>query len=293
LRPACTQRLGLASLVSAIPKILLMDEPFGAARRPDRQIDGTFFWICGTPTAKRCCSSPHDLRRRSRWRSRVIMSAGPNARIIGDWRVELPRRAYFEVRLEKEFHALHSMIGSVLQGRVVKRVTRNGSELRRPISALNRCAEFFCTEKQEISCFLRGHFLVAAVALRNVRLTRFGAGRSTLFVPFLQGRRALAVKNAVTTRPIRCVATTSRPRSPEQRAEGSQELRASDVRPQGRPRVASATGGLWHFASPSPDLPKRSLEASDKYVGGTIDEIVELFWVPARRPARIPPTPFT
>jgi NitT/TauT family transport system ATP-binding protein len=49
------------------------------------------------------------------------MSAGPGARIIGDWRVELPRpRDISEVRMEKEFHSLHREIWSVLKSEVLK-----------------------------------------------------------------------------------------------------------------------------------------------------------------------------
>jgi sulfonate transport system ATP-binding protein len=49
------------------------------------------------------------------------MSAGPGARIIGDWRVPLPRpRDISEVRLDDEFHALHREIWSVLKDEVMK-----------------------------------------------------------------------------------------------------------------------------------------------------------------------------
>jgi sulfonate transport system ATP-binding protein len=49
------------------------------------------------------------------------MSAGPAARIIGDWRVELARpRDIFEVRLGQEFHALHREIWHVLKAEVTK-----------------------------------------------------------------------------------------------------------------------------------------------------------------------------
>jgi NitT/TauT family transport system ATP-binding protein len=49
------------------------------------------------------------------------MSAGPSARIIGDWAVALPRpRDITEVRLDKEFHALHREIWNVLKAEVLK-----------------------------------------------------------------------------------------------------------------------------------------------------------------------------
>ncbi len=49
------------------------------------------------------------------------MSAGPAARIIGDWRVKPPRpRDISEIRLSDEFHALHREIWSVLKDEVMK-----------------------------------------------------------------------------------------------------------------------------------------------------------------------------
>jgi NitT/TauT family transport system ATP-binding protein len=49
------------------------------------------------------------------------MSAGPSARIIGDWKVPLARpRDIFEVRMNEEFHTLHREIWSVLKAEVLK-----------------------------------------------------------------------------------------------------------------------------------------------------------------------------
>ena len=64
----------------------------------------------------------HDLEEAIALADRVvIMSAGPNARIIGDWRVPLARpRDIMEVRLDKEFHSLHREIWSVLKEEVLK-----------------------------------------------------------------------------------------------------------------------------------------------------------------------------
>jgi NitT/TauT family transport system ATP-binding protein len=51
----------------------------------------------------------------------VIMSAGPAARIIGDWRVPLPRpRDISEVKLDAAFHELHREIWHRLKAEVVK-----------------------------------------------------------------------------------------------------------------------------------------------------------------------------
>jgi NitT/TauT family transport system ATP-binding protein len=49
------------------------------------------------------------------------MSAGPAARIIGDWTVTLPRpRDIAEVKLDKGFHDLHREIWHKLKAEVLK-----------------------------------------------------------------------------------------------------------------------------------------------------------------------------
>jgi len=70
----------------------------------------------------------HDLEEAIALADRVvIMSAGPAARIIGDWRVPLPRpRDIFEARLDKEFHALHREIWAVLKAEVMKGYAQSG-----------------------------------------------------------------------------------------------------------------------------------------------------------------------
>ncbi|MGH6738970.1 MAG: ABC transporter ATP-binding protein, partial [Bradyrhizobium sp.] len=71
----------------------------------------------------------HDLEEAIALADRVvIMSAGPSARIIGDWQVALPRpRDIFEVRLKHEFHSLHQEIWSVLKEEVLKGYAQSGT----------------------------------------------------------------------------------------------------------------------------------------------------------------------
>ena len=55
------------------------------------------------------------------------MSAGPAARIIGDWRVPLARpRDIAEVKLEHAFHALHREIWQMLKDEVLKGYAQTG-----------------------------------------------------------------------------------------------------------------------------------------------------------------------
>jgi NitT/TauT family transport system ATP-binding protein len=116
------KRVGLAQVLIRDPKILLMDEPFGPLDAQTRQIMGNLLLQLWTTDRKAVLFVTHDLEEAIALADRVvIMSAGPNARIIGNWRVPLPRpRDIFEVRLSSEFHALHREIWSVLKDEVMK-----------------------------------------------------------------------------------------------------------------------------------------------------------------------------
>jgi NitT/TauT family transport system ATP-binding protein len=116
------KRVGLAQVLIRNPKILLMDEPFGPLDAQTRQVMGNLLLDLWNADRKAVLFVTHDLEEAIALADRVvIMSAGPNARIIGDWRVRLARpRDIFEARLGKAFHALHSEIWGVLKGEVMK-----------------------------------------------------------------------------------------------------------------------------------------------------------------------------
>jgi NitT/TauT family transport system ATP-binding protein len=116
------KRVGLAQVLIRDPKILLMDEPFGPLDAQTRQIMGNLLLELWSADRKAVLFVTHDLEEAIALADRVvIMSAGPGARIIGDWRVPLARpRDIMEVRLEKEFHSLHREIWSVLKDEVLK-----------------------------------------------------------------------------------------------------------------------------------------------------------------------------
>jgi NitT/TauT family transport system ATP-binding protein len=100
------KRVGLAQVLIRDPRILLMDEPFGPLDAQTRQIMGNLLL---------------DLWSADRKAVLVIMSAGPAARIIGDWTVTLPRpRDIAEVKHEKAFQDLHREIWAVLKAEVLK-----------------------------------------------------------------------------------------------------------------------------------------------------------------------------
>ena len=123
------KRVGLAQVLIRDPKILLMDEPFGPLDAQTRQIMGNLLLDLWNADRKAVLFVTHDLEEAIALADRVvIMSAGPSARIIGDWRVPLARpRDIFETRLEKEFHTLHREIWSVLKEEVLKGYAQSGT----------------------------------------------------------------------------------------------------------------------------------------------------------------------
>jgi NitT/TauT family transport system ATP-binding protein len=116
------KRVGLAQVLIRDPRILLMDEPFGPLDAQTRQIMGNLLLDLWGADRKAVLFVTHDLEEAIALSDRVvIMSAGPAARIIGDWTVVLPRpRDIAEVRHEKAFQDLHREIWAVLKAEVLK-----------------------------------------------------------------------------------------------------------------------------------------------------------------------------
>ena len=122
------KRVGLAQVLIRDPKILLMDEPFGPLDAQTRQIMGNLLLDLWNADRKAVLFVTHDLEEAIALSDRVvIMSAGPAARIIGDWRVLLPRpRDMAEVKLERGFHELHREIWQMLKSEVLKGYEQTG-----------------------------------------------------------------------------------------------------------------------------------------------------------------------
>jgi NitT/TauT family transport system ATP-binding protein len=116
------KRVGLAQVLIRDPKILLMDEPFGPLDAQTRQIMGNLLLDLWAGDRKAVLFVTHDLEEAIALADRVvIMSAGPQARIIGDHAIDLGRpRDAAEVRLQPRFHELHKAIWSQLRTEVMK-----------------------------------------------------------------------------------------------------------------------------------------------------------------------------
>jgi sulfonate transport system ATP-binding protein len=121
------KRVGLAQVLIRDPKILLMDEPFGPLDAQTRQIMGNLLLDLWTADRKAVLFVTHDLEEAIALSDRVvIMSAGPAAHIIGDWRVPLTRpRDISDVKLDPAFHELHHDIWQKLKAEVLKGYARS------------------------------------------------------------------------------------------------------------------------------------------------------------------------
>ena len=122
------KRVGLVQVLIRDPKILLMDEPFGPLDAQTRQIMGNLLLDLWTADRKAVLFVTHDLEEAIALSDRVvIMSAGPAARVIGDWKVALPRpRDMAEVKIEPAFQTLHREIWMTLKAEVLKGYAQTG-----------------------------------------------------------------------------------------------------------------------------------------------------------------------
>jgi len=122
------KRVGLVQVLIRDPKILLMDEPFGPLDAQTRQIMGNLLLDLWQADRKAVLFVTHDLEEAIALSDRVvIMSAGPAAHIMGDWRVPLARpRDIAEVKIEQAFHDLHREIWASLKTEVLKGYAQTG-----------------------------------------------------------------------------------------------------------------------------------------------------------------------
>ena len=116
------KRVALAQMLIRDPEILLMDEPFGPLDAQTRQIMGNLLLDLWAANRKAVLFVTHDLEEAIALADRVVvMSAGPAARIIGEFPVTLPRpRDNAELRIEPAFHHIHKEIWASLRTEVQK-----------------------------------------------------------------------------------------------------------------------------------------------------------------------------
>ncbi len=116
------KRVALAQMLIRNPEILLMDEPFGPLDAQTRQIMGNLLLDLWAADRKAVMFVTHDLEEAIALSDRVVvMSAGPAARIVGDYSVPLARpRDIADIRLDKVFHEIQREIWATLKVEVQK-----------------------------------------------------------------------------------------------------------------------------------------------------------------------------
>ncbi|WP_054313898.1 ABC transporter ATP-binding protein [Mesorhizobium sp. 1M-11] len=116
------KRVGLAQVLIRNPKYLLMDEPFGPLDAQTRVIMGDLLLDLWSQDKKAVIFVTHDLEEAIALADRVvIMSAGPRARIMAEYRIPLSRpREISEIRLDTQFHHIHREIWGALKEEVLK-----------------------------------------------------------------------------------------------------------------------------------------------------------------------------
>lgn len=116
------KRVAMAQVLIRDPAILLMDEPFGPLDAQTRLIMGDLLLDLWQQDRKAVLFVTHDLEEAISLSDRVvILSTGPDARIIGDFPIPLERpRDVSEIKLTAEFQSIHRDIWHLLKDQVLK-----------------------------------------------------------------------------------------------------------------------------------------------------------------------------
>src|SRR5687767_14914572 len=116
------KRAALAQVLVLGPEILLMDEPFSALDIQTRQLMENELLELWSANRKSVVFITHDLEEAIELSDRVmVLSAGPETRPIGEYRVDLPRpRDVAEVRLTPRYLELHAEIWHAMKAEVLK-----------------------------------------------------------------------------------------------------------------------------------------------------------------------------
>jgi NitT/TauT family transport system ATP-binding protein len=116
------KRVALAQMLILDPKILLMDEPFSALDIQTRQLMENELLDLWSADRKSVVFITHDLEEAIALSDRVVvLSAGPAARPLGEFAVDLPRpRDVAEIRLLPRFVEIHTEIWHAMKDEVLK-----------------------------------------------------------------------------------------------------------------------------------------------------------------------------
>jgi len=116
------KRVALAQMLILDPQILLMDEPFSALDIQTRQLMENELLELWGGDRKSVVFITHDLEEAISLADRVVvLSAGPESHVIGDYPIDLPRpRDVAEMRLVPHFIEIHKRIWHAMKEEVLK-----------------------------------------------------------------------------------------------------------------------------------------------------------------------------
>jgi NitT/TauT family transport system ATP-binding protein len=112
------QRVNLARALAVDPEILLMDEPFAALDAQTREIMQAELLRIWQQSAKTVLFITHQIGEAIFLSDRVIVMSARPGRILGDFRVEMPRPRTLDVKRRADFVEMEDRIWHLLEGEV-------------------------------------------------------------------------------------------------------------------------------------------------------------------------------
>ncbi|HVR88324.1 MAG TPA: ABC transporter ATP-binding protein [Candidatus Limnocylindria bacterium] len=114
------QRVALARLLAFDPKVLLMDEPFGALDAQTRELMQEELQRIWLATGKTVLFVTHDIDEAVFLGDRVIVFTARPGRIKADLRIDLPRPRPIEVKKSVEFLTARNQVWDLLREEVLR-----------------------------------------------------------------------------------------------------------------------------------------------------------------------------
>ncbi len=114
------QRVALARVLAFDPKILLMDEPFGALDAQNRELMQEELSRIWDRTRKTVIFVTHDIDEAIYLADRVIVFTARPGRIKQDVKIELPRPRGPDIRKSPEYTIYRNLIWDLLREEVMR-----------------------------------------------------------------------------------------------------------------------------------------------------------------------------
>jgi NitT/TauT family transport system ATP-binding protein len=118
------QRVGLARALSVNPRVLLMDEPFGALDAQTRQVMGRELLRLWEADRKTILFVTHDLDEAIYLADHVVVLSASPGRVLDVVAVELPRPRALAIRSSQEFGRCRQRIWERLEAEVMRSLAR-------------------------------------------------------------------------------------------------------------------------------------------------------------------------